>query len=253
MHNSVFAFNADAPQSATPLWQVNLGPTVPSGLYNFTDILPEIGILGTPAIDAAQQVMYVVADTLPAGAFSNPVFQLHALSLVDGHEMFGGPVQIAASVSGTGAGSSNGTIAFDASQQLQRPGLMLANGNCTSAFGSHADAGNYQGWMLAYNPSTLQLTAVFNSAPNGRQAAFWHSGRAPAVDGNGDVYCRHREWRLGRRSQFRRIAASSFGRQSFVARLVHAAGMEQPERSGLGSGIGWRNIDSGHQLSAHGR
>ena len=52
MHNSVFAFNADAPQSATPLWQVNLGPIVPSGLFNFTDILPEIGILGTPAIDA---------------------------------------------------------------------------------------------------------------------------------------------------------------------------------------------------------
>ncbi len=66
MHNSIFAFNADAPQSATPLWQVNLGPMVPSGLFNFTDILPEIGILGTPAIDAAKQVMYVVADTLPA-------------------------------------------------------------------------------------------------------------------------------------------------------------------------------------------
>jgi len=187
MQNSVFAFNADDPETTTPLWQVNLGPPVPSGLYNFTDILPEIGILGTPAIDATNQVMYVVADTLPPGAFSNPVFQLHALSLVDGHEMFGGPVQVAASVSGTGAGSSDGKIDFDASQQLQRPGLMLANGELYMAFGSHADAGNYQGWMLQYNPSTLQATAVFNSAPNGRQAAFWHSGRAPAVDGNGDI------------------------------------------------------------------
>ncbi len=36
--------------------------------------------------------------------------------------------------------------------------------------------------------STLQQMAVFNSAPNGRQAAFWQSGRAPAVDGNGDVF-----------------------------------------------------------------
>jgi uncharacterized protein (TIGR03437 family) len=187
MHNSVFAFNADAPQSATPLWQVNLGPIVPSGLFNFTDILPEIGILGTPAIDAANQVLYVVADTLPDPASGNPVFQLHALSLVDGHEMYGGPVQIAASVSGTGAGSSNGTIAFDAFWQLQRPGLMLANGILYVAFGSHADTGNYQGWMLAYRASTLQQIAVFNSAPNGRQSAFWHSGRAPAIDGNGNV------------------------------------------------------------------
>jgi uncharacterized protein (TIGR03437 family) len=187
MHNSIFAFNADAPQSATPLWQVNLGPIVPSGLFNFTDILPEIGILGTPAIDATNQVLYVVADTLPAAALGNPVFQLHALSLVDGHEMYGGPVQIAASVTGTGAGSSNGTIAFDGFQQLQRPGLMLANDILYVAFGSHADTGNYQGWMLAYRASTLQQIGVFNSAPNGRQAAFWHSGRAPAIDGNGNV------------------------------------------------------------------
>jgi uncharacterized protein (TIGR03437 family) len=188
MGNSVFAFNADAPQSSTPLWSVNLGPTIPSGVFNFTDILPEIGILGTPAIDANAQVLYVVADTMPSGASSNPVFQLHALSLIDGHEMFGGPVQIAASVPGTGAGSDSGTITFDPFWQLQRPGLILANGTLYIAFGSHADTGNYQGWLLAYNASTLQQTAVFNSAPNGRQAAFWHSGRAPAVDSNGDVY-----------------------------------------------------------------
>jgi uncharacterized protein (TIGR03437 family) len=188
MNNSVFAFNADAPQSTTPLWQMNFGPPVPAGLFNFFDILPAIGILGTPAIDANAQVLYVVSDTLPPGAFSNPIFQLHALSLIDGHEMLGGPVQVAASATGNGAGSDNGTIAFDAYQQLQRPGLILANGNLYIAFGSHADAGNYHGWMLRYNSSTLQLMAAFNSSPNGRQSAFWHSGRAPAVDSNGDVY-----------------------------------------------------------------
>jgi uncharacterized protein (TIGR03437 family) len=187
MHDSIFAFNADTPQSATPLWQVNLGAAVPTGLFNFTDLLPEIGILGTPAIDPVKQVLYVVSDTLPAGAFSNPLFQLHALSLVDGHEMFDGPVDIEASVSGTGAGSSNGTIAFNAFWQLQRPGMILANSTLYIAFGSHADAGNYQGWILAYNPSTLHQTAVFNSAPNGRQGAFWHSGRAPVIESNGDV------------------------------------------------------------------
>ena len=187
MHDSIYAFNADDPQNAAPLWQVNLGAAVPSGLFNFTDILPEVGILGTPAIDATNQVLYVVADTLPPGAFSEPVFQLHALSLVDGHEMYGGPVDIGPSVQGTGAGGSNGTIVFDGLWQLQRPGLMLANQNLYVAFGSHADTGNYQGWMIEYDPSTLQQKAVFNSAPNGRQAAFWQSGRAPAIDGDGNV------------------------------------------------------------------
>lgn len=91
----------------------------------------------------------MVADTLLPGTSSTPVFQLHALSLVDGHEMFGGPVQIAASVSGTGAGSVNGSISFDAFWQLQRPGLILANGALYIGFGSHADTGNYHGWIFA--------------------------------------------------------------------------------------------------------
>ena len=187
MNNSVYAFNADTPQNATPLWQVNFGATVPAGLFNFTDILPQIGILGTPAIDATNQVLYLVSDTMAPGAFSTPEFQLHALSLVDGHELNGGPVEVTATVPGTGAGSSNGSITFDAYWQLQRPGLMLANGNLYVAFGSHADAGNYQGWMMIYNPATLEQKAVYNSAPNGRQSAFWQSGRAPAVDGNGNI------------------------------------------------------------------
>jgi uncharacterized protein (TIGR03437 family) len=187
MNNSVYAFNADAPQTATPLWHVNLGAAVPSGLFNFTDLLPEIGILSTPAIDATNQIIYVVADTLPPGAFSTPVFQLHALSLVDGHEVSNSPVDIAASVSGTGAGSSNGTIAFDGLWQLQRPGLMLANGYLYIAFGSHADTPPYQGWIMEYHASTLKQLAVFNSAPNGVQAAIWQAGRAPAIDGSGNV------------------------------------------------------------------
>ena len=195
--------------------------------------------------------MYVVADTLPAGAFSNPVFQLHALSLVDGHEMFGGPVQIAASVPGTGAGSNNGTIAFDASQQLQRPGLMLANGELYVGFGSHADAGNYQGWMLEYNPSTLQADGGLQQRAKRAAGGILAVGACPRD---------RRQWNLSPSPematgtaciQLRRIVASSFRRRSFSARLVHSTGMEQPQRSGLGSWIGWNDIDSGHQLSAH--
>jgi len=65
MHNSIFAFDADTAQSATPLWQVNFGAPVPIGLFNFTDISPEIGILGTPVIDPGNQILYVVAEVLP--------------------------------------------------------------------------------------------------------------------------------------------------------------------------------------------
>lgn len=188
MHNSVFAFDADAPQVTTPLWQVNLGPAVPTGLYNFTDIIPEIGILGTPAVETSTQALYVVSNNLLPGTPGVPVFLLHALSLVDGHELFGGPALISATFTGNGAGSSAGSIAFDASQQLQRPGLMISNGNLYIGFGSHADVGNYHGWLMRYDASTLKLQSVFNASPNGRQSSFWQSGRAPAIDANGDVY-----------------------------------------------------------------
>jgi uncharacterized protein (TIGR03437 family) len=188
MHNSVFAFDADAPQVTTPLWQVNFGPAVPTGLYNFTDVIPEIGILGTPVIETSTQALYVVSNNLPPGALSVPVFLLHALSLADGHELFGGPTLISATFVGNGAGSSAGSISFDASQQLQRPGLMISNGTLYIGFGSHSDVGNYHGWLMAYDASTLHLKSVFNSSPNGRQSAIWQSGRGPAFDSNGDVY-----------------------------------------------------------------
>ncbi len=195
-HNSVYAFNADTPQSSTPLWQVNLGPILPNGLYNFSDIVPEIGILGTPVIDAAKQVLYVVSNTLPPDSTTVPIFQLHALSLADGHEviksigreLFAAPVLISASVKGDGAGSSGGSVPFDAFWQLQRPGLMLSNGLLYVSFGSHADTGNYHGWLMAYDPSSLRLKYVFNTSPNGRQSAIWQSGRGPAFDTKGDVY-----------------------------------------------------------------
>src|SRR2546421_12627072 len=38
MHNSVYAIDAGAPASIVPLWQVNLGPSVPSSVLEFTDI-----------------------------------------------------------------------------------------------------------------------------------------------------------------------------------------------------------------------
>ena len=188
MHNSVYAIDADNLQSSTPLWQVNLGPSVPSGLFNFTDILPEVGILGTPVIDASAQLIYVVSDTLAVSPPGETVFQLHALSLAGGQEMLNGPVTIAATIPGTGTGSSGGSLSFDPSQQLQRPGLALVNGAIYVAFGSHDDAGAYHGWVMSYNASNLQQTAVFNASPDGEGDAVWQSGRAPAFDGNGNLF-----------------------------------------------------------------
>jgi uncharacterized protein (TIGR03437 family) len=187
MHNSIYAIDADAPQSTKPLWTVNLGPPVLSSVFNFTDILPEVGILSTPVIDPARGVIYVVADTLQSGV---PAFFLHALSLVDGTEQLNGPVQITASVPGNGAGTDgSGTVVLDPIFHLQRPGLALSNGQLYIMFGSHADSGYWHGWILGYDAGNVQnQTAVFNTTPNGAAGSIWQGGRGPVIDGEGDIY-----------------------------------------------------------------
>ena len=186
-HNSVYAIDADDPQSTTPLWHVNLGLSVPSSMLDaeddpFGDISPEVGILSTPVIDLARQAIYVVTDTQEGSGLA---FRMHALSLLDGHEMFSGPALIAAS--STTAGGE--TLQFDASQQLQRPGLTLTNGIVYAAFGSHDDVGEYHGWLIGYDASNLQSRiASYSTTPDGWGGSIWQAGRAPAIDENGDLY-----------------------------------------------------------------
>src|SRR5262249_40275892 len=96
---------------------------------------------------------------------------------------------IAAAVRGSGAGSDNGTVRFDAAWQLQRPGLALGNNTIYIGFGAHADQGPYHGWLLAYDAGDLhQQRAVFNTTPNGAGGGTWQAGRAPAIDSAGNVY-----------------------------------------------------------------
>ena len=178
MHNSVYAIDADQPAGGKPLWQVNLGQSVPSSLLNTRDVTPEVGILSTPVIDLEQGVIYVVSESMAAGS---PVFQLHALGLLDGQERMHGPVTVSAQVSGQGDGSQDGILAFDAQQHLQRPGLLLANGNVYVAFGSHSDRYPWHGWLLAFNALDLgKQTAIFCTTPDGSGGSIWQSGRGPA-------------------------------------------------------------------------
>jgi uncharacterized protein (TIGR03437 family) len=189
MHNSVYAFDADATSSNAMLWQVNLGNPVPASLLfgQFGDVGVEVGILGTGAIDLQRSVLYVVADVLEHGA---PVFYLHALDLATGAERFNGPVALTASVPGTGSQSlADGTLPFDPMQNIQRPGLLLANDSVYVAFGSHGDQYPFHGWIFSYSASDLsRQPGVYNTTPNGNGGSIWQSGRGLAADLEGNLY-----------------------------------------------------------------
>ena len=196
-HDSVYDFDADA-NPCSQLWHANLldvahggtaGETpVPTGDVGsgFQDILPEIGVTGTPVLDLASGTLYVVSKSEgPAGSFHQ---RLHALDLITGDEKFAGPINITASAPGTGDGSVGGILNFDPQNEHQRGALTLVNGTIYIAWAAHEDHDPYHGWVIGYDAATLAQVAVFNADPNGSRSGIWMSGGAPAVDGGGNLY-----------------------------------------------------------------
>jgi outer membrane protein assembly factor BamB len=65
VNNSVYAFDANDRESASPVWHVNFG--TPTNLHDADfgclDINGKMGIIGTPVIDKARGAIYVVALT----------------------------------------------------------------------------------------------------------------------------------------------------------------------------------------------
>lgn len=118
-HDSIYAFDADDIQL---LWQASfINPaqgvtSVPWQDVNCEVIYPELGISGTPVIDPATYTMYFVAFTKETASdgSANYVYKLHALDVRSGLELAASPVEIQASVDGTGDGGSTVTFVPDA-------------------------------------------------------------------------------------------------------------------------------------------
>jgi hypothetical protein len=208
-HDSVYAFDADA-NPCSLLWHANLidaahgampGETpVPSGIgglvgSGFGDISPEVGVTGTPVIDAATNRVYVIAKSVTAA--QTFVQRLHALDLATGNDG-AAPQSIDASISiaGSGDGAVTGRVAFDPRNENHRPGLALANGIVYAAWASHEDQDPYHGWIVGFDASTLAPVpnAVFNSTPNHvgavnySRGGIWMGGGAPPLDAAGNLF-----------------------------------------------------------------
>jgi hypothetical protein len=192
MHNSVYAFDADDP-AAPPLWNPppSLGPSVrlpdPNiGPPGYRDISVEVGILSTPVISKQRNALYVVAATKEGNVYNH---KLHALDLVTGHELFGGPRTISATVPGSGSGSVNGTVSFVSNRQNQRVALTLANDVVYIAFAAYGDQAPYHGWVMGFHAGTLTpLVTVFNTTPDGEDGGIWQAGQGLAADNENNIY-----------------------------------------------------------------
>ncbi len=86
--NNVYAFDANATGTPTPLWQTNLGtPVSTSG-----NVRPSMGITSTPVIDPDSESMYVVAAIQGA---SSPGFEIFRIALYTGAVMGSAPITTA--------------------------------------------------------------------------------------------------------------------------------------------------------------
>ena len=221
-NDSVYALDANSPTAGPRhngvLWQdsftdpANGVTAVPTRDVEINDIQPILGITGTPVIDRSTNTLYVVTRVKEqplGGGGPHYVTQFHALNLTNGREMHGSPVTVGdttlnpdgsftnntkISVPGTGAGSANGMVAFNALRENNRPGLVLdmkvpghPDGVVFAGFGSQGDFDSYHGWLVGFDAKTLKMVTLFNTDPNGDFGAVWQGGAAPSVASNGDL------------------------------------------------------------------
>jgi hypothetical protein len=183
--------------------------TVPSGDVNTGDIVPQVGITGTPVIDATTNTMYVLAKTKEVRADGNHYVQkLYAIDITTGLNKTningGNPYVIgdtkvggqdggytdvtAISVPGVGDGTTgnNGnppnTVFFNALREHHRASITMSGNTLYLVWASHGDNRPYHGWVISFNKNTLQPMAWFNTTPNAAASGIWQSGAGAAID-----------------------------------------------------------------------
>ena len=183
--NSIYAIDAS---SGAVLFQTNLGAPVPTPL-GCTNNGPNVGIDGTPVIDQAAGVMYVIAYTLESGT---PTYRIHELSLSNLADVTPSVV-----VSASHTLTDGSTFTFNATYQRQRPGLLEANGNIYAGFGSFCDfsASQSRGWLLGWQAGSLaplsanRLNDSLAKSPDSFfLSSIWMSGYGVAADPSGNLY-----------------------------------------------------------------
>lgn len=190
MNDSVYAFDADSSSGKKGglLWHTSFlskGVTsMPVSLQGCSKTTgwTQVGIVSTPVIDPVAGTIYVVAKTYENQ--TSFVHRLHALDVTTGLEKAGSPVVITASYQYNGQND-----VFVDEMQVNRPALLLNNGTIYIAFGSNGcRSGKEEGWVIAYNSSTLQQAGTFDVEPEASAAAIWQRGGGLAADSDGYLY-----------------------------------------------------------------
>jgi len=188
MEDTVYAFDADAP-AAGPLWTTSLLTYSAAGATPVADSLKgcqgttgwtNVGVISTPVIDPLTNTIYLVAETYEN---KKVVHRLHALDITTGGEKLGGPATIAATYTLNGV-----TNTFVDTHQMNRPALLLANGNVYIGFGGASCNGGDSGWIMSYKATTLAQNGALDIEAGEYFGSIWQKGAGLSADAFGRIY-----------------------------------------------------------------
>jgi hypothetical protein len=162
---------------------------------------PYFGILGTPVVDPAAGILYLVAETQTGTEAPFTYYhRLHALKLTDLSEQDGGPALICSN-SSLCAGINSGPFS---KSHLQRPGLLWLSASQSSrqnnmvymAFSMvDGDQNDPNGFIFGYNAANLQdsnYPLAYETTPGTqkKRGGIWQGGAglAAGTASNGNYY-----------------------------------------------------------------
>jgi hypothetical protein len=159
---------------------LHLGTPWNPGDIGCGDLTPWIGVTSTPVIDPTTNIAYMTHKTYASGTSGPARWYMDAVSVATGVEEPGFPVELG------GAAQNAPSRAFFATDELQRPGLLLMGGVVYAAFGSHCDHLPWQGWIFGVSTAgTVKARYVDNTTEEG--AGIWQSGAGLTSDGPGTI------------------------------------------------------------------
>jgi outer membrane protein assembly factor BamB len=195
-NSSVYAFDLDAPDGAAPVWQVGKSRELGTPGVTSRNVNGPNGILSTPVVDRARNLLYVVArscndaETVQVGCPDRQVTASRCRAHVHALDIRTGEIRASQEIVGSVQNARNEAVLFDATTQWNRPALLLEGDRLFVAFGSgpngnqHEEDFVYHGWMFRLDVTDLaRPPAVLATTPNGRGGSVWQSGAGPASDG----------------------------------------------------------------------
>jgi HYDIN/CFA65/VesB-like, Ig-like domain/PQQ-like domain len=178
-NNKVYGLN---PATGAMRWPkpLDLGTPWNAGDIGCGDLWPTIGVTATPVIDPTTNTAYLTHKTYVSGHEGPARWYMDAIDMTTGTEKPGFPVPM------SGTAQNAPEQSFEATTELQRPGLLLMEGVVYAAFGSDCDIPPWQGWVFGVSTSG-SVKARWVADQTGSGAGIWQSGAGLTSDGLGSI------------------------------------------------------------------